>query len=97
MDPEVARAWTVIGSVLGDTWSTDIEMAEDPEGVWTTADLDLKAGEEFKVRQGLSWDNNLGSDGPGGSNFVVEADGTYQIRLTVGEDWTTGTVELIAK
>jgi len=97
MDPEVARAWTVIGSVLGDTWSTDIEMVEDPEGVWTTGDLDLKAGEEFKVRQGLSWDNNLGSDGPGGSNFVVEADGTYQIRLTVGEDWTTGTVELIAK
>ena len=97
VDPEVARAWTVIGSVMGGDWSEDIEMTEDPEGTWTTADLELKAGEEFKVRQGQSWDANLGSDGADGANFVVEEDGTYQIQLVVGEDWTTGTVELIKK
>ena len=58
--------------------------------------LELKAGEEFKVRQGASWDVNYGADGTiGGPNVVVEVDGTYIVRLTI--DGEVGTIELIAQ
>jgi hypothetical protein len=68
-------------------------MTEEPAGTWTSDVLELKAGEEFKVRQGASWDVNFGVEF-NGANIVVEADGKYQVKLT-WDGGTTGTVELI--
>ena len=79
MSAEELRAWTVIGSVGGANWDVDFAMTEDPENTWTSEPIEMKAGQEFKVRQGKSWDVNFGSDGLNGANFVVEADGTYQV------------------
>jgi len=78
LSPEQKRAWTVIGSVGGTNWDTDFSMTEDPENTWTSVAIEMKAGEEFKVRQGLSWTNNFGVEF-NGANIVVEADGTYQV------------------
>ncbi|MCH5339783.1 MAG: hypothetical protein J1E03_13460, partial [Acetatifactor sp.] len=86
MSDDVKNAFTVIGSINDDGWSTDIPMTE-ANGVWTTEALELKAGDEFKVRQGLSWDTAYPA-----SNYVVEADGTYQIQF----DSASETVSLIA-
>ena len=55
--------------------------------------LELKAGDELKCRQGGSWDVNYGADGLNGANVVVEADGSYIVRLDVN----AGTIELIAQ
>ena len=42
---------------------------------WKTEQAwDMEAGCEFKVRQGLSWDNNFPAD-----NFKVEEAGTYYV------------------
>ena len=90
MSDEEKNAFTVIGSINGDGWSVDIPMTKVSEGVWETETLTLTAGEEFKCRQGQSWDVAYPS-----SNFVVETSGSYVIRLTVTGD--SGTVELVAK
>ena len=88
MTDEQKNAWGVIGGICGTTWDTDFPMTEEPAGTYTSDVLDLKAGEEFKVRQGLNWDIAFPA-----SNYIVEADGNYKIQLTVhGEQ---GTVELI--
>jgi len=78
MSEEELRAWTVIGSVGGTAWDTDFTMTEGPEGTWTSIPIEMKAGEEFKVRQGKSWDVNFGVEF-NGANIVVEADGIYQV------------------
>jgi arabinogalactan oligomer/maltooligosaccharide transport system substrate-binding protein len=78
LTPEQRRAWTVIGSVGNTNWDTDFSMTEGPDGTWTSVAIDMKAGNEFKVRQGLSWTNNFGVEFNGG-NIVVEADGKYQV------------------
>ena len=98
VDPAEARKWTVIGSVLGTSWDTDFEMTEDPANTWS-AELELHAGEEFKVRRGANWDFNLGSDGPGGANFTVDEDGTYVVTLVMDSDdaWESGTVTVEKK
>ena len=73
-------------------WDTDIPMKEVSAGVFETEPLELHAGEEFKVRQGASWDVNFGKDGvAGGDNCVVEADGTYIIRF----EEATGMITLV--
>ncbi|MBR3778370.1 MAG: extracellular solute-binding protein [Clostridia bacterium] len=82
LTPEQKRAWTVIGNVGNTNWDTDFEMTESPEGTWTSVAIEMKAGNEFKVRQGLSWDNNFGVEFNGG-NIVVEADGKYQVVLVL--------------
>lgn len=94
MTDEQKQAWSVIGNICNTNWDTDISMTEEPAGTYTSAALELKAGQEFKVRQGASWDVNFGSDGFNGANFVVETDGTYKVQL-VWDGAQTGTVTLI--
>ena len=92
---EELRAWSVIGSICGTNWDTDISMTEVSEGVWETAVIELNAGEEFKCRQGGSWDANIGSDGKhNGPNCVVDVTGSYIVRLTLTSPGT-GNIELI--
>ena len=80
MSEDAKRAWTVIGTVGNTNWDTDFTMTEGPENTWTSVVIECKAGQEFKVRQGLAWDNNFGVNGEaGGANIVVEADGKYQV------------------
>ena len=93
MTEDQKNAWSVIGGICGTNWDTDFAMTEDPAGTWTSDVLELKTGEEFKVRQGASWDMNFGTEFNGG-NIVVEADGKYQVQL-VWEGDQNGTVTLI--
>ena len=93
MTEEQKNAWSVIGNICGTNWDTDIAMTEEPAGTWTSDVLELKAGEEFKVRQGASWDVNFGVEF-NGANIVVEADGKYKVQL-VWEGEQNGTVTLI--
>ena len=93
MTEEQKQAWGVIGGICGTMWDTDFAMTKVSEGVYESAALELHAGEEFKVRQGASWDVNFGVEF-NGANVVVEADGTYIVRLT-WDGAQGGTIELI--
>ena len=92
MTEEEKNAWGAIGSIGGTMWDTDFPMTEVEPGIFETQPMELHAGEEFKVRQGASWDVNFGKDGvAGGDNIVVEADGTYIIRF----EEATGLITLV--
>ncbi|MGN0506388.1 MAG: extracellular solute-binding protein [Lachnospiraceae bacterium] len=96
MSADEKEAFSVIGSINGDGWSVDLPMEKQGDGVWiTTEAYALKEGDEFKVRQGKSWDVNYGVDGLNGANFVVEKDGTYKIKFTLSGE--QGTIELVAQ
>lgn len=97
MSDEQKRAFSVIGSLKGSNWGTDYEMVESPANVWTSVDAftitedDIaKKYNEFKCRQGKSWDVSYGKDG---KNFIIDKAGTYKIKLTVSDN--SGTIELI--
>ena len=93
MTDEQKNAWSVIGNICNTNWDTDFAMTEDPAGTYTSDVLELKAGQEFKVRQGASWDVNFGVEF-NGANVVVEADGKYKVQL-VWDGAQGGTVSLI--
>ena len=93
MSDEAKNAWGVIGGICGTSWDTDFPMTEGPDGTYTSEVLALKAGEEFKVRQGAAWDVNFGVEF-NGANIVVEADGNYKVQL-VWDGAQGGTVTLI--
>ena len=93
MTDEQKQAWGVIGGICGTSWDTDFPMTKVSEGTYESAPLELKAGEEFKVRQGAAWDVNFGVEF-NGANIVVEADGTYIVRL-VWDGAQGGTVTLV--
>ena len=83
-EAEVADTWAVIGALCGTNWDTDLPMTEK-DGVWKSDKLELKAGDEFKVRANAAWEKNYGvTEGAtvaGGENIKVEADGTYVVTL----------------
>ena len=88
MSEEEKNAWSVIGAICGTNWDTDFPMTETAEGTFQSETLELKAGDELKVRQGASWDVNFPAD-----NVVVEADGNYIVQLVISGD--SGEVTLI--
>lgn len=97
MSSDEKEAFSVIGSIAGDSWTIDIPMTRSAEvgAFYYTDAIELKAGEEFKCRQGGSWDVNFGKDGvPGGDNMVVEEDGWYFIKLNVNDDMSVGMITL---
>ena len=83
MSTDEKEAFTVIGKFDGHNWDFDAEMEQKPEGTFMTPEpIHFLAGDEFKVRQGKSWDVNFGKDGvAGGDNIVVEAEGYYFVKL----------------
>jgi len=94
MTEEQKNAWSVIGGICGSSWDVDFPMTEtDVAGTYLSEVLELKAGEEFKCRQGAAWDVNFGVEF-NGANVVVEADGKYQVQL-VWDGAQTGTITLI--
>ena len=88
MSDDVKNAFTVIGSINGDTWSVDLAMTQQDDGTWKSDEAyAMDAGVEFKVRQGKSWDVAFPAD-----NYVVEAAGTYYVVF----DPAAETVSLVA-
>ena len=93
MDYATETAFTVIGSINGDSWTTDLPMEELEEGVWvTTKPYYLYEGDEFKCRQGKNWDVAYGNNG---YNYVVESSGSYWIMLVVYDGY--GYISLVAE
>lgn len=89
MSDDVLNAYTVIGSINGDTWTVDLPMTEQADGTWKSNEAyTMDVGVEFKCRQGLNWDVAYPA-----SNYVVETAGTYYIVL----DPVSGEVTLSAE
>ncbi len=94
MSVDEAEAFTVIGSICGTNWDTDFEMTRSSETgsqKWYSDALELKAGNELKVRQGRSWTLSFGN---GNDNLKVEEDGFYYVKLDWEKDATTAAVTL---
>ncbi|MBR6359244.1 MAG: extracellular solute-binding protein [Lachnospiraceae bacterium] len=95
MSVDEKEAWSVIGSMNGDGWANDIPMVCDSQGVWHSDVINFKAGDEFKARQGKSWDVNIGSDGAlNGPNFTITEDGPGFVKFTFDKASTTGTLTI---
>ncbi len=86
MSEEEKNAWSVIGAICGSNWDKDFPMTEKEAGIFQSDALELHAGEEFKVRQGASWDVSFGN---GGENAKVEADGTYFVQFDANAETVT--------
>ena len=97
MTDEQRNAWSVIGGICDTNWDTDFPMTEtETKGTYLSEVLELKAGQEFKCRQGASWDVNFGAEGfNSATNCKVEADGKYQVQL-VWDGAENGTITLVA-
>ena len=63
----------------------DVAMTAGEGNTWT-AEVELPAGAEFKVRADGKWDNNWGT--ADGGNLVADAAGTYVVTITFGDEVT---------
>ncbi len=88
MTDEVRNAFTVIGTVAGTNWDTDLPMTKQEDGTWKSNEAyEMTVGTAFKVRQGKAWDVAYPA-----ADYIVETAGTYYIVLNE----TTGEVTLVA-
>ncbi len=82
--------WGVVGTINGWGETDDLPMTAEETGLFKSEPIELKAGDEIKVRLNGAWDINFGADGRDGANVKVEEDGSYIVIL----DLATGTVTI---
>ena len=75
----------VVGAFNNWGETPDVEMTAGENNTWT-AEVELAAGTEFKVRADGAWDNNWGT--ADGGNLVAETAGTYVVTITFGDEVT---------
>ena len=85
------HTYGIVGSFEGSGWGEgpDVAMEAAGDGVWT-GEVEVKAGDEFKVRADGAWDYNWGN---GDDNFVADADGTYVVTIKFSGENGTVTAE----
>ena len=79
VDPD---AWGVVGTINNWGETDDFAMTKNEDAgfaVFVSDPIEMKAGDEIKIRLGGAWDVNYGADGKDGANIVIEADGTYVV------------------
>ncbi len=101
VEPEepAAKGWALIGDFNG--WGGDLAMTQAGV-IWSVKDVELKAGEGWKLRKDGGWDVNRGAAGDvepfevpvgesfdavaGGKNLTVPADGKYDVYYDEGNE-----------
>lgn len=87
----------VIGSFATSNWTTDIPMTYDATTESYSAEVELAANDEVKVRADGKWDDSWGVSGYNTDNIKVEEAGTYIVTLSnIGLD-RSGTVSVAKK
>ncbi len=78
------HTYGIVGGFAASDWGNagDIPMESAGENVWQ-GEVELKAGEEFKVRADKAWNDSWGD---GEANLKAEADGTYVVTITFTAD-----------
>ncbi len=98
-EPETPKGWGLIGDFNG--WGADLAMTQKGV-VWSATNVELVAGQGWKLRKDGGWDVNRGAAGDvepfavtvgemlpvvaGGKNLTVPADGAYDIYFDEGND-----------
>ncbi len=86
---EGVENWGVVGTINGWGETEDLPMAVAEVGLFKSEPIELKAGDEIKVRLNSDWAVNYGADGQDGANVKVEADGTYVVVLNLADGTVT--------
>lgn len=97
-EPE-AKGWALIGDFNG--WGADLAMTQAGV-IWSVKDVELVAGQGFKLRKDADWAVNRGAAGDvepfevtlgesfdavaGGKNLTVPADGKYDVYYDEGNE-----------
>lgn len=98
------KTWSLIGDIMNSNWSCDYLMHQVSAGVWETDVLTFAYGNEFRLRYGCSWDNQIGANGQvkwDGINYldpatvVSEVEGNYIVRLEWDGGSDTATITFI--
>ncbi|MCR5664013.1 MAG: glycogen-binding domain-containing protein [Oscillospiraceae bacterium] len=84
------HTYGIIGGFNG--WAEDVAMEAGENDTWT-GEVELTAGEQFKVRADGVWDNSWGDPSTESGNCVVAEDGTYVVTITFADGAGTVTAE----
>ena len=88
------HTYGIVGGFAASDWgNAGADVAMTADGDKWVGEVELKAGEEFKVRADGAWDYSWGN---GADNFKADADGTYVVTLTFDASGN-GTATVAAK
>ncbi len=77
-EPDKPSAWSIIGTVNGSSWDTDIDLTNTSGDIWVARSISLTANDEFKIRADHAWDTSVG--GPeANSKSTIDASNPYDV------------------
>ena len=93
---QASSGWSVVGTLNGTNWKKDYPMHDLGYGRFESDPLQLRAGDELKVRKDKSWNVSYGLDGfQDGESIRVTESGEYYMLLAFHEGYSAPSVELL--
>lgn len=59
-EPSKPSVWSLIGTIGGSSWDSDIDMSNTTGDVWSVRNVALTASDEFKIRADHDWAESYG-------------------------------------
>ena len=89
-EPDKPAAWSIIGTVNGSSWDTDIDLTNTTGDIWVVRNVTLTASDEFKIRADHAWTTSVG--GPeANSKSTIDATNPYDVyKPELGKAFATG-------
>ncbi|MCQ2185450.1 MAG: SusE domain-containing protein [Bacteroidales bacterium] len=88
-EKEPDHVWSVIGTVNGSNWDTDVYMSEKESGVWSVQ-IKLTDTDEFKLRYEQNWSVSLGGPEENAESKIDPANPYGVFQPTLGEPFAAG-------
>ncbi len=89
-EPEKPAAWSLIGTINGSSWDTDVDLANISGDTWVVRSVALTANDEFKIRADHDWVTSVG--GPeANSKSTIDPSNPYDVyKPTLGVAFAAG-------
>lgn len=89
-EPGKPGAWSLIGTINGDSWSADVDMTNTEGDIWIARSVRLTASDEFKIRADHDWSVTVGGPEENSTSTIDPANAYGVFKPELGKAFAAG-------
>ena len=89
-EPGKPGAWSLIGTINGDSWSADVDMTNTEGDIWIARSVRLTASDEFKIRADHDWAVKVGGPEENSTSTIDPANAYGVFKPELGKAFAAG-------
>ncbi len=89
-EPVKPEAWSIIGTINGDSWSTDLDLTNVEGDIWKYSGLTVTESDEFKIRANHDWSTSVGGPEENDQSIIDQSNPYGVFKPVIGTAFAAG-------